>query len=86
MQQKERLHVFAYDIAEASRRNRTVEVLLNFGKRVGLSLFECAVDDGQARAIWDQLTAIIDPQTDRVNLYRACHYCERLRAFIGKPL
>lgn len=81
--QAEQLHVFAYDIAEDKRRNQAAETLLNFGERVGLSLFECRVEAQRVEEILSQLQEIIAPRTDRVNLYRLCAYCERANRIAG---
>ena len=80
----EQLHIFAYDVADNRRRDRVSDELLNFGDRVGLSLFECRVEPLLAQEILGRLKDLINAGTDRVNLYRVCGHCERSIIFEGK--
>ncbi len=79
----DQLHVFAYDIAKQQKRNRAAETLLDYGERVGLSLFECRIKPGLAQEVLARLKEIINPETDRVNLYRICGNCERSNDLVG---
>ncbi len=80
----EQLHIFAYDVADQKRRTRVVDTLLDFGMRVGLSVFECRVDPSLAKEILTRLAEIIDPAKDRVSLYRVCGNCERSASLAGE--
>ena len=80
----EQLHVFAYDIADDRRRLKAADTLLNFGDRVGLSVFECRVDPNLAHEILDQLNNLIDTHNDRISLYRVCGNCERSTELAGR--
>ena len=86
MARPEQIHVFAYDIANDRRRLKAADTLLNYGDRVGFSVFECRIDPELAYEIFGQLHNLIDAGTDRISLYRVCGNCERSKSFAGKTL
>lgn len=65
----------AYDISTTSERGRrrlreVAKVCEGFGQRVQKSVFECALDKKDLRLLIDAITAVIDPKSDRVAIYR----------------
>lgn len=69
-------YVVTYDIEDDRTRRRVAEVLERYGERVQLSVFECALDDGQLRRLGQALERLLQekPGGD-VRLYRTCARC-----------
>lgn len=86
MARNEQIHVFAYDIGDNRRRLKAADTLLDYGIRIGLSVFECRVEPERANKIFDQLQSLINTKTDRISLYRVCGNCERSNTFVGRSL
>lgn len=71
------LTLVSYDVVSDARRDRVANALLDFGRRVQYSVFECHLDDGEFGRLRARLTALIDSATDSVRYYRVCAQCER---------
>jgi CRISPR-associated protein Cas2 len=64
-------YVVAYDIADDERREDIAIFLSGYGPRVQLSVFEADLPDPAAATLFrDRLRAMIDPDDDRIRLYR----------------
>ena len=64
-----------YDIADDRRRERVAETLLDFGKRVQESVFQCLIDPSLAEKLEARLRAIIEEHTDKVHILSLCDGC-----------
>ncbi len=64
--------VVSYDITDDKRRNAVSEELLNFGKRVQKSVFECFLEEQQILELKARLETLIDPAEDHVRYYFLC--------------
>lgn len=53
-------YIISYDIPDDKRRNRTAKILLDFGKRVQYSVFECILDN----ALFEKLIARLKEVTE----------------------
>jgi len=82
------LYLVAYDIpsgtkAGARRRKQLHDLLLDFGRPVQYSVFECDLDP-RRRARLDALWRnIVDPKLDRLALYPICEKCASRAEFHG---
>jgi len=75
-------YVVSYDISDDKRRNRVGNVLLDFGKRVQYSVFECILDDQLLKKMSQKLCQIIS-EDDSVRIYTLCAKCEKIVKIIG---
>jgi len=64
--------VIAYDIHDDARRRRLAQLLEGYGERVQKSVFECHLDLRTLNALRRRLTRLVDPETDRLRIYRLC--------------
>ena len=71
------LTLVSYDVVSDARRDRVANALLDFGRRVQFSVFECHLDDGELGTLRARVAALIDSATDSVRYYRVCAQCER---------
>jgi CRISPR-associated protein Cas2 len=76
-------YLVCYDVPDARRRVRLAKCLDDFGTRVQYSVFEVVLDRLLFDKLVDQLTARIDPHSDRVNIYPVCAACQRRAVFLG---
>ena len=67
--------VIAYDIVQASRREKVMNTLKNYGLRVQYSVFECELTMQRADQLLERLGNLIDPRRDRVHMYPLCDTC-----------
>ena len=68
------LLLVTYDVstetaAGRKRLSKVAKVCKNYGQRVQASVFECNVDYGQSLLLKQQLSEIIDPETDSLRFY-----------------
>jgi CRISPR-associated protein Cas2 len=69
------LLVVAYDVADDRRRIRLHTLLLGWGTPVQESVFECVVDERQARTLKERVRRAIRSGEDRINFYPLCAAC-----------
>lgn len=67
--------VVSYDIVDDEKRMRLAKFLLNFGRRVQKSVFECRIDDGRFIKMKEGVEKIIDMEKDSVRYYFLCSRC-----------
>ena len=70
-------YAVAYDITNDRRRNQVAKILLDFGKRIQYSLFECNTDRRAYLRLQDRLQDAINPKEDTVTFYHLCRSCEK---------
>lgn len=73
--EKQARYVVVYDIPDDRRRNRVAKWLQGHGQRVQYSVFECSLDEGQFRRLWQGLGKRIRAEEDSVRAYRLCPAC-----------
>jgi CRISPR-associated protein Cas2 len=61
--------VVSYDIVDDRRRAKVHKAMLNFGRRVQYSVFECDIGAETAKKMHDRLQALIAPKEDSVRFY-----------------
>ena len=68
--------VVSYDIEDDRRRKKVADILMNYGKRVQKSVFECVVNEVQFIAMQQKLKKLIDREaTDSIRYYVLCSSC-----------
>ncbi len=71
----EKLHLFAYDIADARRLSAALRIVRGVAHGGQKSFYECWLSAAERARRLDQLLRLIDPHTDRifaVELDRRC--------------
>lgn len=71
------LTLVAYDITAPKRLHRVACICEDWGLRVQYSVFECRLEAASFDRFWAELTAAIDPATDRLVAYKICTKCAR---------
>ena len=83
---RKHFYVVAYDISDEKRRAKVVKVMETIGARVNYSVFDCFLTPIQYNNVYEQLSQIIMPKEDRVNIYPICAECyARIRYIPEKP-
>lgn len=75
--------VISYDIIDDKRRSRLAKMLLNYGRRVQKSVFECLLEDRELLELKGKIPLIIDQKTDSVRFYQVCARCVNAIEILG---
>ena len=67
--------VVSYDIIDDRSRYKVSKALLNYGRRVQKSVFECIVDEKNFLVMKEDLEKNIDFSKDSVRYYFLCKKC-----------
>ena len=65
----------SYDVVDDASRGRVAKVLLNYGRRVQKSVFECILDEKRFLDMKGRLEKHIDFGADSVRYYFLCQRC-----------
>lgn len=76
-------YLICYDITEDRRRDRCARTLLDYGKRVQKSVFECHLDQKLLLKMRGEIWKLINPQQDSVRLYSLCKRCQEGVDLVG---
>jgi CRISPR-associated protein Cas2 len=76
-------YVISYDVVDDARRNRVSEALLDYGKRVQYSVFECSMGEDLVKEMTKRLQKIVKPADDRVRIYPLCGSCRARIQWLG---
>ncbi len=71
---RDRTWLIFYDVSDDRRRRRVAEILLNYGVRKQLSVFECRFTATIAAEVRERVRAELD-SGDRVHWVPLCHDC-----------
>jgi len=74
--------VISYDISDDRTRRRVANLLLDYGKRVQYSVFECLID---AKTL-DKIIALLKPfaeGNDSIRVYQICENCLKKAVLLG---
>ena len=75
--------VISYDIPDDKRRLALFKLLKRFGYRKQYSVFEAELDAVEQKKLLIAIDKIVDPQDDKVRLYRICETCRKQIANFG---
>lgn len=80
------MYVVSYDIGSDRLRNRVAKELLNYGKRVQYSVFECRISEKRFEELYGKLAFLLaDSREGSIRFYRLCGKCERELQELGMP-
>jgi len=76
------LYLVSYDIVDTKQRTKLAKKLLNFGRRVQYSVFECDLTGEQLAELKKQALPFVDLEKDSLRIYRLCENClQNLESF-----
>ena len=75
--------VVCYDIPDDKRRSKLAQCLEALGDRVQYSVFEAVLPRPLFDKMVQQLQEIVDPEEDRIAIYRLCATCKERSVFLG---
>lgn len=67
--------VIAYDIVDDKKRNEISDLLLQYGRRVNRSVFECFLSNSEFEKLKRTLKEKIKPKEDIILYYHLCRDC-----------
>ncbi len=76
--------VVCYDSSDDARRNRLVNILLDYGQRVQESVFWVEAEDDLAERIRERLGRVIDVDEDSLWIIPLCAACTKKLVVMGK--
>ena len=71
------LIIVSYDIVETKMRTKLAKALLNYGKRVQYSVFECELEAAKIEEMKQRILEFVDLEQDSLRIYRLCQTCNR---------
>lgn len=78
------MYIVSYDISETRLRNKIAKVLLNYGRRVQYSVFECHITQTQYEKMYKELVSLMKCEgDDSIRIYHLCGKCEPEVKVIG---
>lgn len=78
-------YVVSYDISSTKRRNKIAKELLNYGKRVQYSVFECELSALRYKELYQKMLKLTEEMEDgNIRFYPLCKNCEGRIATIGE--
>ena len=66
--------VVSYDIVDNNKRSKMANRLLDYGKRVQKSVFECDLDEDNVRQMTEEVAGYVGEE-DSLIIYRLCAGC-----------
>ena len=78
------LYLISYDVVDDSRRHKISQTLLDFGRRVQYSVFECELDTKGHAELFQRLETLIETKEDSCRWYRLCEGCRHAVQVLGK--
>lgn len=67
--------VVSYDVVDDKTRGKVAKLLLDYGRRVQKSVFECVIDEKRYLEMKIKLERLVDMQADSVRFYVLCQRC-----------
>jgi CRISPR-associated protein Cas2 len=80
-------YVISYDISDDRIRSEMADLLGRYGRRVHLSVFECAFEDEALESFVETVKRLLSGQTngtDSVRIYRWCAGCRNESTGVGE--
>ena len=78
------LYLISYDISSDFRRTAVSNHLLNVGRRVQKSVFECHLSDKVLQDVQRRMSELIDHRCDSVRIYQLCKKCFHCVEVLGQ--
>lgn len=67
--------LISFDITSNKRRRIVVRYLLNYGKRIQKSVFECHVTEKIMETMVSELAKLIEHREDKIRFWQICKDC-----------
>ena len=77
------LVLVSYDIVDDKMRTKLAKRLLNFGRRVQYSVFECDLNKKQIGLLQKAVARYVDRETDSLRIYSLCESCQENLISLG---
>lgn len=75
--------VVSYDIPDNKRRLHLAKILIRFGDRVQLSVFECNLEKRDFERMVKWIRKEIAEEKDSVRIYKMCEHCKSEISILG---
>lgn len=80
------MYVVSYDIGSDKLRNKVAKELLNYGKRMQYSVFECQISQKRFEELYGKLALLMSDSTEgSIRFYRLCGKCGQEIQELGVP-
>ena len=80
------MYVVSYDISSDRLRNKVAKTLLNYGRRVQYSVFECQISQKRFEELYEKLVLLMaDAGEGSIRFYSLCGKCEKVIQELGLP-
>ncbi|MGN0291927.1 MAG: CRISPR-associated endonuclease Cas2 [Lachnospiraceae bacterium] len=78
------MYIISYDISNDKIRGKIAKELLNYGRRVQYSVFECYISEKQYKYLYEKLVILMqNVKEGNIRIYNLCAKCERKMESIG---
>lgn len=78
------MYVISYDISSDRIRNRAAETLLEYGRRIQYSVFECEISKSRFDSLYSRLCELNTEEMDySIRFYQICENCIKKTRVIG---
>ncbi len=78
------MYVVSYDIDVDKTRNKIAKTLLNYGRRVQYSVFECDLTHEKYEEMYEKLSELMTDEIEgSIRIYRICVRCEEKMVIMG---
>jgi len=75
-------YIVSYDIIDDKKRVKVADTLLDFGKRVQYSVFECELSEDYLENLVRKLKEIVSSE-DSIRIYSLCSQCIKSIRILG---
>jgi len=80
------MYLVSYDISTDKIRNKVAKKLLDYGKRVQYSVFECDIPELRYKKMYRELAKLMEKEEEgNIRIYYLCGKCETRVHTIGTP-
>lgn len=80
------MYIVSYDITVDKLRNKIAKTLLNYGRRVQYSVFECDITKEQYRELYQKLAQLMTEDVmGSIRFYYICENCAKKIVVLGIP-
>jgi len=76
-------YLISYDIPNTKRRTKIANLLLEYGGRVQLSVFEVWLDTRTKKQLFERLQKQVNADEDNIRIYQFCKICKDKVDVIG---
>ena len=78
--------IVSYDIVDDSKRNKIADILLDYGKRVQKSVFECDLNEKNLKQMIKEILMCVNLEKDSLRVYYLCSDCYEKIEYYGRQI